>query len=57
MFTKQHYEYLIDTILEDTDLTESIRLAMFYSLGTWLKRDFDNLDQKKWNKKWKDHFL
>ena len=56
MFTRKHYEYLADTILRDTDITEQTRAAMFYSLEVWLKRDFDNFNQKKWNKKWKDRF-
>jgi hypothetical protein len=56
MFTRKHYEYLADTILRDTDITEQTRVAIFYSLEVWLKRDFDNFNQKKWNKKWKDRF-
>jgi hypothetical protein len=57
MFTRKHYEYISDTILRDTDLTEATRTAIFYSFGVWLKRDFGNFNQKKWDKKWRDRFL
>ena len=57
MFTRKHYEYLSDTIINDPDITEQIRSAMFYSFGVWLKRDFENFNQEKWDKKWKDRFL
>ena len=57
MFTRKHYEYLSDTILKDTDITEQTRTEIYYLLEVWFKRDFDNFNQKKWNKKWKDRFL
>ena len=57
MFTRKHYEYLSDTILNDPDITEQIRTAMSNSLGIWFKRDFDNFRKEKWDKKWKNRFL
>jgi len=57
MFTRKHYEYLSDTILRATDITETTRASIYYSLGVWLERDFENFNRKKWDKKWKDRFL
>ena len=57
MFTRKHYEYLSDTILNDPDITEQIRTAMSNSLGIWFKRDFDNYRKEKWDKKWKNRIL
>jgi hypothetical protein len=56
-FRAAHYEYLADTILRDTDITERTRAEIYYSLEVWFKRDFDNFNQKKWNERWKDRFL
>ena len=56
-FKATHYEYLSDTILRATDITETTRASIYYSLGVWLERDFENFNRKKWDKKWKDRFL
>ena len=56
MFTKKHFEYLADTIINDTVLDEMGRALLYTALGTWFERDFVNFDPEKWRKRWTDHF-
>jgi hypothetical protein len=55
MFTKQHYYYLLNTVLSDPDVTDSDKINMMLNLGKWFKRDFDNFNIDKWRKAWDKH--
>ena len=56
MFTRRHYDYLADTIINDPELPGELRQSMYEALGSWFKRDFPNFQWIKWDKVWIDHF-
>jgi hypothetical protein len=56
MFTRRHYDYLADTIINDPELPGELRQSMYEALGSWFKRDFPNFQWIKWDKVWTDHF-
>lgn len=56
MFSRQHFDYLSDTILNDPDITESSRAIMYTALEVWFKRDFVNFNAERWRQKWIDRF-
>ena len=55
MFTQKHYNYLVDTILSDPDVTDGDKIGMMLHLGKWFSRDFPKFDINKWRKAWDDH--
>lgn len=54
MFSKRHYEYLADNIINDPDLSDAEREWFYITLGKWFIRDMDNFSSTFWKRKWKN---
>lgn len=52
MFTRGHYNYLLDTIIEDPILSSNGRRIIAQNLHDWFKRDFPNFNSKNWREQW-----
>ena len=56
MFTKEHYTFMADVIVNDSNLPFELKQLMFAFWGVHFKRSFEDFDIQKWNKVWTDRF-
>lgn len=54
--TKEHYEYLANTIINDPDITRTEKAKIYNTLKKWFIRDFRNFNEERWLSRWNDHF-